>query len=222
MADQDQEGNIGSGQGSEADQTDQEEFSPAVEQVEQFASSERSSLLERVLDRHLSSPLNEDSFKVARDAGMLVMGQAGFGLIVWIAAKSNRSEAIEVFQFSPETKLWVTGLVALYGDRLKEALHQSDVLASRKDDWEEFSSRVLVNPQDGEREITIEIAKFNGEKLVIEAGLTSVARLAERTLTVLAGVDDLSAIEDEDREELLRVLNAIRGKLEADPPGADD
>lgn len=203
---------------SEASQDDdagsfEEEISPATEQLEEFVRSDGAGLLNMVLDRHLSGPLTEQTFKITRDAGMLVMGEAGFGLISWVSSNPDRAAALETLDLSQEAKSWLTGIVALYGDRLNDALHMSDVIASRKDDWEAFGRRIRVDPRSGDFEITTEIQKFNGEKLTLQAGLPSAVRLAERVLATLISVDDLSSVEDDDRQDLLDALEAVRERL---------
>lgn len=197
---------------------EQEETSAAVREIEAFLESGLVESLEKALDRHLSGPVTEETFRVARDAGMLIVGEAGFGAVIWVVSKHEPAKALEALDMSTAAQKWFKEIIAVYGERLRQALHNSDVVASKKDDWEAFGWDLRINPRDGEYEITTEIQKYNGEKLVINAGLPSAVRLAERTLEPLAGVESLNAVSATDREALATTLDAVREKLAASGP----
>jgi hypothetical protein len=192
----------------------------AIEQIEAFVESDSVEVLETVLDRHLAGPITEETFRVVRDAGMLIMGDDGFGLVTWVASKPEQARALRALELSPAARSWLKGIIAVYGNRLNQALHRSDVLASKRDDWEGFGWNLRVDPNSGEYEINIEIQKYNGEKLALKTGLLSAVRLAEQALEPLMSVDSLSSVEEEDRQGLLEALDAVREKLTAQEPSA--
>lgn len=188
-----------------------------LEQLEGYVDSE-SDALERALDRHFRGPITHETFEAMRDAGMLVLGEDGFGMIIWIASRADRSAAVESFDFSSKVRLWVKGLVAAYGGEINRALHLSDVAASRRDDWEAFGRTVRIDPSTGDYEITTEIQRFDGQRFMLRAGLPSAARLASHTLTTVLAVPSLQSLENEDRQELLEALDAVRERLLAEQP----
>jgi|GEM_PF-4079458 len=185
----------------------------ATAQIEAFVSSGSSEVLEKVLDRHLVAPLTEETFRAVRDAGMLVMGDDGFSIVVWVASRQDKEKALEALELSEAARDWFKGVIAIYGHRLNRALHMSDVLASRRDDWESFGWSVRVNPANGEHEMNAEIQKYNGEKLMVTAGLPSVIRLASRVLEPLTEIENLDPVDEEDRDELLAAVEIVRRKL---------
>lgn len=189
-----------------------DDASAAAEQLNAFAGSKNVQTLLESLEHHLSSEITKRSYGEIWDSGSLLIGSAGFGAIIW-ASEDDSPEKIEALDLSPEAGDLVTRICALYGSRLKRAFELSDLFANKADDWESVKRQVFRDVKDEGYLIKTIITKRNGEKVILSGGLSSAARLAWQTLRTLLAVDDLSTLEDEDRERLQTILDEVAVKL---------
>lgn len=135
------------------------------DELEAFATSDRIDLLLEAFAHNMPAKLDEDTFSNVREPGVLLVGEHGFRGLLWAADARDLASGIGSLNLSSEAEECVTRIIALYGPKLRTALHLSDVPASRKDDWDRFSSNVFWDEKKNEHVITTEIVKYNGEEL---------------------------------------------------------
>ena len=184
----------------------------AAEQINSFVESDRVKTLLEALDHHLAGEIDRDTYEEIGGAGILLVGDAGFGAIVWVA-DGDSHEKIEMLDLSPVAKDLVTKICALYGSRLKQAYKLSEVFENKADDWESFGRRAYrIITGDGYR-VETEIIKFNGETFTLSAGLPSAVRLAVQTLKTLLIINDFDSLEERDQTRLKEMLEEVSAGL---------
>jgi hypothetical protein len=104
---------------------------------------------------------------------------------------------------SEENWNWLRRMLALYGAQLKEA-----EAISEKDDhaWRVFYRRVYFDTVINEWGVTIEIVKYNGERITLEDTLGGILFLADGIVNALNTVPPEAALDLIPREDIERVL----------------
>jgi hypothetical protein len=184
----------------------------AAEQLNTFAESGKAKTLLDAFDHHFGGEFSQSTYEDIWDSGSLLVGAEGFGAIAWAADDDSR-EKIDLLNLTPGAEELVIHICALYGSRLKRAYQLSKLFEKRGDDWESYGRRIYRLVTGEGYLIETSITKYNGEKLTLSGGLPSVLRLAAQALKTLVVIDDLSEIEDRDREQLKEFLDAVATKL---------
>jgi hypothetical protein len=155
--------------------------------------------LRLIVDRRVSSHVDNETWEAIRNALVDYLGQRPAGLVLWCSVADTRVEdrARRIERLQESGSLMAVELVrrlrASHGRELQEAW---DLFAEPVDNWRTADREVFVDVARGRAVVRIQLSKNNGERITLEGPADSYLNLAGFITNTLVTVGDRGAFAE--------------------------
>lgn len=176
--------------------------------------------IEAILREQAKQPINSSTLGIiARGLNLYIDYADMANLVAFLISEDENIQKEFKAHTSEENWNWLRRMLALYGAPLKEA-----ELISEKNDhaWRVVNRRVNFDTVTKEWGATIEIVKYNGERITLEDTLGGILYLADGIINALNTVPAESALDLISRDDILNILVDVITLSDTFAPGLID
>ncbi|MFN2225218.1 MAG: hypothetical protein ACK2UY_02905 [Anaerolineae bacterium] len=174
--------------------------------------------LEIVVREHTHNPLTGTTMRVLYEGLRLFLGEEALDYLLGILINSDDARYVEQaeIQATPQTWTWLRRLIALYGSKIQEA---NAIFNANPNAWRVVNRRAFFDAVTHTWGVSLEIEKYNGDRLILEEIPGSALLLAEAIVDTLNNIPSEVAPELLTREEVERFMEKCVGLSELFAPG---
>jgi hypothetical protein len=168
-----------------------------------------------ILDRTLGRPIDNESLVTTQNALATYLGDNIAFLIVWLSAPSPTLDRLNDFQAraSERASTLVRSVLARYWQELRDA---QDFAGQSADEWKSLSQEAFLDQITEKYTVRIRIAKYSGEKVVLEASPNSALGLVKFVTRALGAIATAGLFDPTNLEEYFADVDHLRSRLTAE------
>jgi hypothetical protein len=154
--------------------------------------------MEALIDTYAAGQITYETITALYDGLVYYLDDPAIDFLLLLLTGAPDAESLDKVRekAAPDTWRWLRRLLARYGRPLQEAYAVSGV---NKDGWRWLNRRVYYDTVIGRWGVSLELIKFNGEKIILEETPTSALSLAQGIVDSLITIpaDIASELMDE-------------------------
>ncbi len=173
--------------------------------------------IDRTLRQHLSAGVGVETWERVLSALNLYLGEELATFILVSLMRSNDADFVQLLRqtVGPDTWSYLSGLIALYADDLREAYA---IFGENPQGWRTINRRVFYDYLTDSWHTTFEIIRFNGERVTLDETPQSAIVLCQAILDALNAVPPELAPKVADPEAVENLLNLFYAFIERYAP----
>lgn len=176
--------------------------------------------IETIIREQIKQPITSSTLGIiARGLNLYIDFTDMAHLVMFLISEDENVQKEYKAHTSEENWNWLRRMLALYGAQIKEA----EVISEKNDHaWRVVNRRVYFDTVTNEWGVTIEIVKYNGERITLDETLEGILYLADGIVNALNTVPAESALDLISRDDILNILVDVITLSDTFAPGLID